>query len=161
MASTPSAECVWLIAGSSIFRLIDFLRRNSNAFCTVRCQLDVRHFWPLRLRIPRTLSSVVRPKNRNFPWNGCFLKNTTADDKVRCMLSRKGQKRLLSNWHATREEAFEFIRRKSISLKMDEPAISHTHSVEEGVEAIHQIYGLYRDGEEMSELFALSMARSF
>ena len=39
---------------------------------------------------------------------------------------------------------------------MYEPAISHTHSAEEGVEAIHQIYGLYKDGKEMSELFKLS-----
>ena len=39
---------------------------------------------------------------------------------------------------------------------MDEPAIVRKHFPEEGVEAIHQIYGLYRDGKEMSELFKLS-----
>ena len=78
------------------------------------------------------------------------------DGKVRMALSRKGQDRVLSNWHGTREEAFEHIRRKCISMKRDEPAISHRHTVEEGVEGIHQIYGLYRDGKEMSELFKLS-----
>ena len=42
-------------------------------------------------------------------------------------------------------------------MKMDEPAISHTHSVEEGVKAIHQIYGHYRDGMVMSEFFKFSV----
>ena len=78
------------------------------------------------------------------------------DGKVRMALSRKGQDRVRSNWHGTREEAFEHIRTKCIAMKWDEPAISHTHTVEEGVESIHQIYGLYRDGKEMSELFKLS-----
>ena len=96
-------------------------------------------------------STVVFFKKHPFQGKLRFMGRTT-DDKVRGILSRKGQKRLLSDWHGTREEAFEHLRRKSISLKMDEPAISHRN----GVEAIHQIYGLYRDGKEMSELFKLS-----
>ena len=43
-------------------------------------------------------------------------------------------------------------------MGIDTPAISHTLSGEKGVEAIHQIYGLYRDGKEMSRLFKLSAA---
>ena len=38
-------------------------------------------------------------------------------------------------------------------MKRDEPAISHTHNVEEEVAGIEPIYGLYRDGKEMSERF--------
>lgn len=83
------------------------------------------------------------------------VRNT--DGKVRLALCRKGQPRVHSNWHGTSEEAFERIRDNSISMRMDEPAISHTHFVEEGVKAIHQIYGLSRDGKEMSELFKLSI----
>ena len=75
------------------------------------------------------------------------------DVKVRMALSRKFPDRVLSNWHGTRDEAFEHLRRKCISMKRDEPAISHTHNVEEEVAGIEPIYGLYRDGKEMSERF--------
>ena len=78
------------------------------------------------------------------------------DGKLRMALPHKGQYRVLSTWHGTREEAFEHIGRTCISMKNDEPAISHTHTVEEGVQGIHQINGLYRDRKEMSELFKLS-----
>ena len=78
------------------------------------------------------------------------------DSKVRMILSRSGESRVMSSWHGTREEAFEHIRRKCISMQRDEPASSHIHTEGEGVDCVHQIYGLYRDGKEMSELFKLS-----
>ena len=97
---------------------------------------------------------------KKAPWQGTIRhivqKGRKRDGKVRLVLSRKGETRVLSNWHSTRDEAFEHIRKKCISMNRDEPAISHTQSVEEGVKAIHQIYGLYRDGKEMSDLFKLS-----
>ena len=108
----------------------------------------------------RCWSTVVFFKKHPFQgtlseWVG---RQSRTDGKVRVCLSRKGQPHLRSNFGNTREEAIEDIRRKSISMKLDWPAISHTHSVEEGVKAIHQIYGLYRDGKGMSELFKLSAA---
>ena len=83
-----------------------------------------------------------------------------ADGKVRMWLSRKGDERVSSNWHFTSNDAFECIRAKCISkcrdVPTEVPAISHARSVEAGVKYVHQVYGLFRDGKDMSALFKLS-----
>ena len=70
-----------------------------------------------------------------YPFTGKLGKHGRKQDgKFRLALHRKGQKRLLSNLHSTMEEAFENIRSKAIRLNMDEPAISQTVCVQEGVQ---------------------------
>ena len=70
------------------------------------------------------------------------------DGKVRLALSRKGQKRVLSNWHATRTEALESIRKKSVIMNMDAPAISHTHTVAEGLKPFIKSMGFIETGRK-------------
>ena len=77
-----------------------------------------------------------------------------ADSKVRLYLYRKGQPRIISNWHHNSKEAFAHIQAKCISMKRDVPAMSHKEGA--GVKFIHQLYGLFRDGKEMSPLFKQS-----
>ena len=82
--------------------------------------------------------------------------------RTQSSLSRRGHPRMMSNWHKTSEEAFEYIRAKCISMHLDVPSMSHTRSAEPGVaepgvaelgvECIHQVYGL----QEMSALSTLS-----
>ena len=96
------------------------------------------------------VEGIVRPRVRE------------TDGKVRLSLSRKGhiepKWRLHSNWHESSQAAFECIQKKCDSYGFDVPAMSHRGSVETGVHCIHQIYGLYRDGRAMSELFKLSFS---
>ena len=95
---------------------------------------------------------------KRYPFTGKLVKyGRKQDGKVRLALHRTGRKKMASDWHSTMEEAFENIRSKAIRLNMDEP-VSHTVCVQEGVQAIHQIYGLYRDGKRMSKLFKRSAA---
>ena len=46
--------------------------------------------------------------------------------------------------------------RKHRDVPTEIPAISHARSVEAGVKYVHQVYGLFRDGKDMSALFKLS-----
>ena len=85
------------------------------------------------------------------------------DGKFRMSLTQKGFKRIFSNWHKSKEEAFEFIMKKVAKLKTPDErptgnalARSQQTCDVRGVTFIHQIYGLYRDGTEMSQLFKLS-----
>ena len=101
----------------------------------------------------RTQPAVAYFKKRPFEGIVRTL-HRPQDDKIRLYLSRTGSKRVISNWHRTREEAFENIRAKCISIGRDVPAMSHKRGA--SVKFIHQIYGLFRDGKEMPPLFKLS-----
>ena len=84
-----------------------------------------------------------------------------ANGKVRMVLSRLDgevafEPRMASNWHATSEKAFACIRRKCVEEGRDVPAMSHRRSDEPGVKFVHQVFGLYKDGKNMSALFTLS-----
>ena len=72
------------------------------------------------------------------------------------VLKRKGSPGLFSEWHTDSEKAFDCIRSKCMLMGRDVPAMRHTRPDAVGVHKIHQLYGLYRDGKEMSPLFSLS-----
>ena len=93
-----------------------------------------------------------------FPFEGIvWTKTREADGKVSVQLSRKRHGRPVhSKWHCTREEAVECLREKCISMGREVPVISHKRHVQVGVGDIHQLFGLYRDGKDMSNLFQLS-----
>ena len=85
------------------------------------------------------------------------------DGRVRMTLSRKGFKREFSNWHESKEKAFHCILNKISQPKKQGseaacnlPARSQYAVDVPGVAIVHQIYGLYRDGKDMSPLFLLS-----
>jgi hypothetical protein len=86
-----------------------------------------------------------------------------SDGRFRMNLSQKGSKRISSNWHKSKQEAFDLILNKIAEHKTpgkeptgNAPARSqHTCDVL-GVIFVHQIFGLYRDGAEMPPLFKLS-----
>ena len=81
-----------------------------------------------------------------------------SDGKVRVQLSRRGWEHVFSKWRDVPFDAFRSIREKCISMGREVPLISHHHRrpVPDGVKIIHQIFGLYRDGGEMSPLFLAS-----
>ena len=85
------------------------------------------------------------------------------DGRVRMVLSRKGCKRLYSNFHESKKHAYRFVLNKLSKLgkhcaetACNPPARSQYAVDVPGVDIVHQIYGLYRDGKEMSTLFQLS-----
>ena len=111
-------------------------------------------------RINSSLPTAVVYFKKN-PYEGTVqlrvrkAKNIYGNGKVRMLLRRKGHPPLYSsNFYSTSEEAFENIRVQCISTGRDVPAMSHKRGP--GVKYIHQIYGLFRDGKEMSGLFQLS-----
>ena len=94
---------------------------------------------------------------KSYPFEGIVRTMVRAEDsKVRLALSRKGHTRVNSNWHTTSQEAFECIQAKCRTMGSEVSAMSHKRSVEAGVDFIHPVYGLYRDGKAMSSLFKLS-----
>ena len=94
---------------------------------------------------------------RQRPFEGRILSYfRSVDDKVRMRLRRPGYKRVDSNWHCTRHEAFECIKARCNSMGLDEPALSRAEHFRKNVQFIHQIYGLFKDGKDMSSLFTLS-----
>ena len=100
---------------------------------------------------------------KNAPFEGIVRSYPREqDNKVRMKLSRlnnDGSRHgslVESNWHATSEEAFQCIQSKCVSLGRDVPAMSHKRCDGPGVNYVHQIFGLYRDGKVMSPLFKLS-----
>ena len=94
---------------------------------------------------------------KKHPFEGTLrLRARPSDDKIRMILSRKGHKEVSSGWHRTNEEVFKCIQQRCSSMGVDVPALSHKASSATGVHIIHQLYGLYRDGKEMSGLFKLS-----
>ena len=93
---------------------------------------------------------------------------------MRMILSRTRTNRVFSSWRPTKHEAYEHLKRrigdsdlvlsddpslmrqkKAISQEPFAQAISQQSSVC-NVQIVHQIYGLYRDGQEMSPLFRMS-----
>ena len=73
----------------------------------------------------------------------------------------EGSTRKWSNWHATKREAFDHLLEKITGSKNTErdcvvPALSQHSSDVSGVSIVHQIYVVFRDGKEMSDLFKLS-----
>ena len=73
----------------------------------------------------------------------------------------EGSTRKWSKWHATKREAFDHLLEKFTGSKNTErdcvvPALSQHSSDVSGVSIVHQIYGVFRDGKEMSDLFKLS-----
>ena len=75
---------------------------------------------------------------------------------VRMALSRNGSFRLRTHWCRDKGQAFAYIQRRCIVEDRDVPAMRHTRPDAAGVHKIHQLYGLYRDGKEMSPLFSVS-----
>ena len=78
-------------------------------------------------------------------------------------LHRKGLKREFSNWHESKVKAFQCIlnkisqpKKQSSEAACNLPARSQYAVDVPGVAIVHQIYGLFRDGEDMSQLFLLS-----
>ena len=73
----------------------------------------------------------------------------------------EGSTRKWSNWHATKREAFDHLLEKITGSKNTGrdcvvPALSQHSSDVSGVSIVHQIYGVFRDGKEMYDLFKLS-----
>ena len=78
-------------------------------------------------------------------------------------LSQKGSKRIWSNWHKSKQEAFDLILNKIAERRSPgkEPTGNASARSQQtcdvlGVNFVHQIFGLYRDGAEMPPLFKLS-----
>ena len=93
------------------------------------------------------------------PAERCLIRHITRkkDQKVRMILTRPGKKRVFSNWHEHKDQAFRCILDKiSESTKESSKAACDLPARRPGVAIVHQIYGLYRDGKDMSQLFFLS-----
>ena len=100
----------------------------------------------------RSPSAVVFFQKRPFEGIVRHYKRKT-DGKVRTVLSRKGDKRLGSNWCTTIDAAFKDVQEKCIEKGREVPAMYHKGSVDAGAEFIHQIV-CFNDGtEDMPELF--------
>ena len=83
------------------------------------------------------------------------------DKKLRMTTTVEGSTRKWSNWHATKREAFDHLLEAFTGSKNTErdcvvPALSQHSGDVSGVSIVHQIYGVYRDGKQMSDLFKLS-----
>ena len=94
------------------------------------------------------------------PAERCLIRHTVRrkDQRLRMILSRPGQKkRVFSNWHKSKAQALRCILDKiSESTKESSKAACDLPARRPGVAIVHQIYGLYRDGKDMSQLFFLS-----
>ena len=106
----------------------------------------------------KLVSTIVHFKNHPFEGTLRQVGRCKGEGKTNlCMeLSRKGSLLLRSPWCHGSEEAFDCIRSKCVLMGRDVPAMRHTRPDAAGVHIIHQLYGLYRDGKEMSPLFSLS-----
>ena len=86
-----------------------------------------------------------------------------SDGRLRMCLSQKGSKRIWSNWHKSKQEAYDLILNKIAERKSpgkkptgNAPARSQQICDVQGVMLVHQIFGLYRDGAEMPPLYKMS-----
>ena len=85
----------------------------------------------------------------------------SSDKKIRMFLIRPNAERLYSNWHETVQEAFAFLAKKAMSqpcgaMSLETPPNFRKYINATGVKIVPQLYGVFRDGVPMSELFQSS-----
>ncbi len=92
----------------------------------------------------------------------CRFSTILSDARVKVAFARKGSKCLYSSWQHSRQQAFEYLERKlklskpHAAAMSQEPLRTTNQQTSVNVATAHQIYGLYRDGKDMSPVFKQS-----